>query len=182
MCMIIATGLMFAQKPFSFGPKIGVDYTHRWGNNVNDESALNYQAGAFFEYRFNNRISIAPELVFASHSTPKREIVDWIDIDPPIDITRTEQINYIDIPILLKYYFTSSLSVDLGPQFGICVYDKYTEKWKDDGKYKKTKHDLGANSFDFGVGIGLKYLTIVKIRMVMLKLLSVAGFNLTGVR
>ena len=69
----------------------------------------------------------------------------------------TEQINYINIPILLKYYFTPSLSVDLGPQLGICVYDKFTEKWKDDGKDKKTKHDLGANRFDFGVGIGLTY-------------------------
>ena len=54
-------------------------------------------------------------------------------------------------------FIEPTLSVDLGPQFGICVYDKYTEKWKDDGKYKKTKHDLGANSFDFGVGIGLTY-------------------------
>ena len=30
MCMIMATGAAMAQKQFTFGPKIGVDYTHFW--------------------------------------------------------------------------------------------------------------------------------------------------------
>ncbi len=60
MCTILATGAAMAQKQFTFGPKIGVDYTHYWGEDVNHGGQLNYQAGLFMEYRFTNKFSIAP--------------------------------------------------------------------------------------------------------------------------
>ena len=66
MCTILATGAAMAQKQFTFGPKIGVDYTHYWGEDVNHGGQLNYQAGLFMEYRFTNKFSIAPEVVFAA--------------------------------------------------------------------------------------------------------------------
>ena len=132
VCMLMAAGTAMAQKTFTFGPKVGVDYTHQWGKNINDESALSYQAGVFMEYRLNNKFAIAPEVVFAAHKRPKMEWKDWwLSEEPTRDITTTYQTNYINIPVMLKYYVTSSLSIDLGPQFGFKVYDKSTDKWDD---------------------------------------------------
>ena len=157
VCMLMAAGTAMAQKTFTFGPKVGVDYTHWWGKNINDESALSYQAGVFMEYRFSNKFAIAPEVVFAAHNRPKMEWKDWIDKDPAVDVITTYHTNYINIPVMFKYYATSSLSIDLGPQFGLKVYDKYTDKWEEDGKKMKEKHNMGNRSFDFGLGLGLTY-------------------------
>ena len=157
VCMVLASGAAMAQKTFTFGPKIGIDYTHQLGKNINDESALNYQVGAFMEYRLNNKFAIAPEVVFATNARPKMEWVDGFYHDPAIDVTTTYQRNYINIPVMFKYYVSPSLSIDLGPQFGFKVYDRYTDKWEERGREMKEKHSLGYRNFDFGLGLGATY-------------------------
>ena len=158
VCMLIAAGTAMAQKTFTFGPKVGVDYTHRWGKNINDESALNFQAGVFMEYRFNSKFAIAPEVVFATHARPKREWKDWwLSEEPTRDITSTYQTNYINIPVMFKYYVTKSLSIDLGPQLGLKVYDKCTDKWEDSNGHWDEKYNMSHRSVDFGLGLGATY-------------------------
>ena len=157
MCMILTAGAAMAQKTLTFGPKVGVDYTHQWGKNINDESALSYQAGVFMEYRFSNKFAIAPEVVFAAHNRPESDLNLWMNEYPPRDVTTTYHTNYINIPVMFKYYVTKSLSIDLGPQFGFKVYDKYTEKWEEDGKKIIVKHDMYHRNFDFGLGLGATY-------------------------
>ena len=70
MCMLLAAGAAMAQKRFTFGPKVGVDFTHFWGKETKSfwefKGVFNYQAGAFFEYRFSDKFAIAPEVVFAA--------------------------------------------------------------------------------------------------------------------
>ena len=157
VCMLMAAGTAMAQKAFTYGPKVGVDYTHQWGKNINDESALSYQAGLFMEYRFSNKFAIAPEVVFAAHNRPKSDLNLWMNEYPPRDVITTYHTNYINIPVMFKYYATSSLSIDLGPQFGFKVYDKYTDKWDEDGKKMKEKHNMYHRNFDFGLGLGATY-------------------------
>ncbi len=158
VCMLMAAGTAMAQKTFTFGPKVGVDYTHRWGKNINDESALNFQAGVFMEYRFNSKFAIAPEVVFATHARPKREWKDWwLSEEPTRDITSTYQTNYINIPVMFKYYVTKSLSIDLGPQLGLKVYDKCTDKWEDSNGHWDEKYNMSHRSVDFGLGLGATY-------------------------
>ena len=158
VCMLMAAGTAMAQKNFTIGPKVGVDYTHWWGKNINDESALSYQAGVFMEYRMNNKFAIAPEVVFAAHNRPKMEWQDWwINEYPARDIITTYHTNYINIPVMFKYYVSPSLSIDLGPQFGFKVYDRYTDKWEERGREMKEKHSLGYRNFDFGLGLGATY-------------------------
>ena len=158
VCMLMAAGTAMAQKNFTIGPKVGVDYTHWWGKNINDESALSYQAGVFMEYRLNNKFAIAPEVVFAAHNRPKMEWQDWwMNEYPARDIITTYHTNYINIPVMFKYYVTSKLSIDLGPQFGFKVYDKYTDKWEEDGKKMKATHNMYHRNFDFGLGLGATY-------------------------
>ena len=152
MCTILATGAAMAQKQFTFGPKIGVDYTHFWGEDVNHDGQLNYQAGLFMEYRFNDKVSIAPEVVFAAQGGKMK----WID--GVIGVNTTYNLNYINVPVMLKFYVAPSLSIDLGPQLGVNIYKKATDKWTYDGKDLKDTYELnGVKTVDFGVGLGLTY-------------------------
>lgn len=157
----VATGAAMAQKTFTFGPKIGVDYVHYWGENTDHAGRLAYQAGAFFEYRFSDKFSIAPELVFAAQGgkTDGVIIYDKDDLVSGYDSNAkwTYNMNYINLPVMLKFYATPELSIDLGPQLGVNVYHKATLKA---GKtnYKETV-DLKdiVNTIDVGIGFGLTY-------------------------
>ena len=161
LCMILAAGTAMAQKQFTFGPKVGVDYTHFWGKDTkNFRGLLNYQAGMFFEYRFTDNFSIAPEVVFASQGDKYKFTIPLED-----EITGetlgykdtyiTYNVNYINVPVMLKYYVIPSLSIDFGPQLGINVYSKKAhdgiegDATFDNKEYTKT--------VDFGIGFGLTY-------------------------
>jgi hypothetical protein len=158
--MILAAGAAMAQKTFTFGPKIGVDYTHFWGKDSKTGKGLfNYQAGVFMEYRFNDKFSIAPEVVFAAQGD-KMDIfyTEYDENANPIGEAKcheTDHMNYINVPIMLKYYVIPSLSIDFGPQLGINVYSKYNYDGSpyagdyDNKEYTKT--------IDFGLGLGLTY-------------------------
>ena len=158
MCMLLTAGAAMAQKQFTFGPKIGVDYTHFWGKNAYHGGQLNYQAGLFMEYRFTSRFSIAPEVVFAAQGG-KYDVKDYNDGDGYFDAKFTENVNYTNIPVMFKYYVTPALSIDLGPQLGINVYSKYTVESKDKHLNIKETEDQkdDTKTIDVGVGLGLTY-------------------------
>ena len=161
VCLLLASSAAMAQKTFSFGPKIGVDYTHYWGKHTSHGGKLNYQAGLQMEYRFNGKFALAPEVVFAAQGG-KYDFVNY-DKTYPSQYGRYTRpanyhINYINLPVMFKYYMTPSLSIDFGPQVGFNVYKKSTDKWKYEGKsFKETDELKGLKTVDFAIGLGLTY-------------------------
>jgi opacity protein-like surface antigen len=149
ICLMLAVGAAMAQKTFTFGPKIGVDYTHFWGEGVKHGGQINYQAGVFMEYRFNEKFSIAPEVVFAAQGGKYKRPVFMAG-----EVLTTYNINYINVPVMLKYYVIPALSIDLGPQIGFNIYSKRTMDF-DPKETEDIKSD--TKSVDFGVGLGLTY-------------------------
>ncbi|MBQ9584589.1 MAG: PorT family protein [Muribaculaceae bacterium] len=158
MCTILATGAAMAQEQFTFGPKIGVDYTHYWGKDVGHGGVLNYQIGLFMEYRINNKFSVAPEFVFAAQGG-KYEDVYRIPEMGKIEVNVTDHANYINVPVMLKYYVIPELSIDFGPQIGFNIYSKYTAKAKDSSiEFKETYDEKEeTKNVDFGFGLGVTY-------------------------
>ncbi len=153
--MVLATGAAFAQKQFTFGPKFGMDLTNFWGKDLPHGMQFNYQAGAFMEYRFNNKFSIAPEVVFAAQGG-KMDAAYFYDGISNADIMFN--FNYINIPIMLKLYASPKFSIDFGPQVGFNVYHKATVKAKADGASASYTDDIeGVKSVDFGLGLGATY-------------------------
>ena len=160
LCMIMATGAAMAQKQFTFGPKIGVDYTHNWGKDVDHGGLINYQAGLFMEYRLTDKFAIAPEVVFAAQGGKNDFLyVEYTGttLTESFDAVYTDNRNYINVPVMLKYYVAPALSIDFGPQLGINVYHKCTIKGKGDHKDFGYKYDTDAKKIDFGLGLGLTY-------------------------
>jgi len=151
--MLLTAGFATAQKRFTFGPKIGVDYTHFWDNEVDASGQFNYQAGAFLEYRFTDKFSVAPEVVFAAQGAKKKQAIET-----------TYHTNYINVPVMLKWYVIKPLSIDFGPQLGINIYSKGTTKSipQEAPMLKRIAdgtHDMKdlTKTVDFGVALGLTY-------------------------
>lgn len=155
-CAIMAIG---AQAQVSYGVKAGFDLTNFWGENVKHGMKPSYQAGLFLEYKFNDKFAIAPEAVFASQGGKFKavdgELATWLDKlgEGSLNKDITYNVNYINIPVMLKYYVTPDFSIDFGPQLGINVYSKYSIKDVDDAVDIKD----GTESVDFGLGLGGTY-------------------------
>lgn len=168
LCVLLSAGTVMAQKKFTFGPKIGVDFTHFWGKNTEHfKGALNYQAGVFFEYRFTDKFSIAPEVVFAAQGA-KEDLytlfIENVGTEDNIALVAnlekdgyaTYNTNYVNVPVMFKYYVIPSLSIDLGPQLGVNVYSKKTYKDCDNLAGTEDLKDY-TKIVDVGVALGLTF-------------------------
>lgn len=69
-------------------------------------------------------------------------------------VTLTTKLDYINIPILANVYVTKGLAVKLGVQPAFNVSDKQKLSG---GKASVEAEDVGAESFDFSIPVGLSY-------------------------
>ena len=143
---------MSAMAQVQFGAKVGFDMTNFWGENVDHGMKPSYQAGLMMEYKFNPHFAIAPEVVFASQGGKVKAVeVNLFDLTITGKKKLTYNTNYINVPLMLKYYVAPSFSVDFGPQVGFNVYSKATV----DGETIDLKD--GTKTVDFGLGLGGTY-------------------------
>ena len=72
-----------------------------------------------------------------------------------LDVSKnvTFNTNYINVPVMLKYYVSPAFSIDFGPQVGFNVYSKVSVEGYDKA------YDLKDNTkgVDFGLGLGGTY-------------------------
>ena len=110
---------MSAMAQVQFGAKVGVDATNFWGKDINHGMQLNYQAGLVMEYKFSPKFAIAPEAVFAAQGG-EFKLAEF----GSTEIKNTFTTNYINVPVMLKFYAAPAFSIDFGPQVGFNVYSK----------------------------------------------------------
>ena len=139
---------MSASAQVQFGAKVGFDLTNFWGSDVEHGMKPSYQAGLVMEYKFNPNFAIAPEVVFASQGG-KFKALDLNIFGLDVSKTVTYNTNYINIPVMFKYYVAPAFSIDFGPQLGINVYSKYSIEDVDKAV------DIKDNTKDVDCGLGL---------------------------
>ncbi|MBQ1737228.1 MAG: PorT family protein [Muribaculaceae bacterium] len=143
---------MSASAQVQFGAKVGFDLTNFWGSDVEHGMKPSYQAGLVMEYKFNPNFAIAPEVVFASQGG-KFKALDLNIFGLDVSKTVTYNTNYINIPVMFKYYVAPAFSIDFGPQLGINVYSKYSIEDVD----KAVDIKDNTKDVDFGLGLGGTY-------------------------
>jgi len=142
----------FAQTPnmweirnWSFGAKAGVNFANTSDMpNGDTKMRTGFYAGVFGEYRMNYWFGLQAEAVYSAQG---------VTHEPNSALKLEYKQDYINIPILAKFYVIDNLSVEVGPQFGFLV--------NDEAKVKVGSVTGGYGSdtkgFDFSVGMGLTY-------------------------
>ncbi len=150
---------MSASAQVQFGAKAGFDLTHFWGEDAPHGLQPNYQVGLMMEYKFNPHFAIAPEVVFAAQGGKETGKIDVEEIPGIVEAKGTFHTNYINVPVMLKFYATPEFSIDFGPQVGFNVYSKMTASGKVSGIEAKQTIDLKdiTKTVDFGLGLGATY-------------------------
>lgn len=139
----------FAQQQLKFGPKAGVNFANLSGVD-NTEMKIGFHVGAVAEIKFNEKFSIQPEVVYSAQGAKNTTTVPVLG-----EVETTWNNDYINIPILAKYYIVDGFSVEAGPQVGFLVKSEAKIESGNSSVKDDTKDDF--KSTDFGLGFGLAY-------------------------
>ena len=101
----------FSQE-IDLGVKAGANFS-----SITDASGLSNRTGllggAFAAIKFTDKVALQGELLYSQQGAE-------FD-DEKIDL------NYVNVPVILKYYFVQGLNLQVGPQFGFIVDDNVEE-------------------------------------------------------
>ncbi len=104
-----------------FGIKGGLNANKISGKSYKEGFNYNYQAGAFLQINFANRIGIQPELNFVQSSSEFTNDPTAVYDDLFRDGSqKTATLNYLEVPVLLNVNLGTSKKVklQLGPSYG----------------------------------------------------------------
>jgi hypothetical protein len=102
-----------AQK-INFGIKAGLNMSMLTGSKDQIMSSNNgFFGGAILEYKILGKMAIQPELLFSAQGA-KLESKD-------LTFSITRKMDYLILPIMVKYYIKSGLFVEAGPQAGFLI-------------------------------------------------------------
>jgi hypothetical protein len=143
--LVFLFGFVNAQdrKDMSFGVKGGLNIssiTNAEEDGVNSKSLVGFHIGFFGEFMISDQFAIQPELLYSTQGV-KLEF-DGEEGDLKVD--------YINVPVMAKYYLADAFSLELGPQIGFLVSSKVesgglSEDVKDETKPIDVSLGFGAN-------------------------------------
>lgn len=133
--VIVVLGLSnINAQEIKFGAKGGLNFASISGDNAGDiELVTAFNFGVLAEIPITEKFSFQPELLYSGQGYS-------FDDD-------TVALNYLNVPLMGKYYLTKGLSLEAGPQIGFLL------------SAKNDKADVkdSFNAIDFGVNFGLGY-------------------------
>lgn len=131
-----------AHSQFKVGIKAGANIGKIDGVPYKDQFKFGYQLGGFVSVGLGEKIAIQPEVLFSQTNTKMSDSYATV-WDEKFDKGKT--LNYVSVPVLLKYNPQGFISLVAGPQFSILTN-------KDENLYQNGKK-LFKNS-DFGMVAG----------------------------
>lgn len=149
---LLFTLISFSQETeMKLGFKTGVNFSSIASGQFNQAGIprVGILVGVVGEFPIANQISFAPEVVYSTQGNVRR--FDQMGSN----FTNRTQINYINAPLLFKYYFNETFSIDLGPYVGANIISKSVIR----GDGDRSSSDLeGVNTFDAGLSGSISYL------------------------
>ena len=132
---IVFIGTLPAQGNLVFGIKGGLNTSNIIGEHYDYEGQTDYItgfcAGAFFSYYFNDIFAIQPEILFTTKGM-KFKYTYYTYTGIGVEVEKKKNLNYIEIPILAKYYIETQGIVKphmyIGPYLGLKYSAKYSLK------------------------------------------------------
>ncbi len=130
-------------QEIKFGVKAGINFATIAGDETDDlKSKTTFHIGAVVEIPISDSFSIQPELVYSSQGAK----VD--DNNSDVEL----KLDYINLPIMAKFYVSEGFSLEAGPQVGFLMSSKIEE----DGESEDLKNETSGIDFGLNLGLGFK--------------------------
>lgn len=162
--LVLLFGEDVATEDFFFSLKLGGNLSNLSGID-NTKTALGLNFGLVANIKLTDKLFLVPEFMPLSPKGAKDipfRSTSNASLDQLIQPTTSSatQLNYIDIPIVAKYYVTEKLGIEAGPQISILTgaTDVYRGKIKeDDDLVFENDMKSNLNTIDAGVVAGVTY-------------------------
>lgn len=155
--LIFGTSTMIAQD-VKLGAKAGVNFAKLSGEAVEDaDGRTGFHVGFLAEIPLSERFAIQPELVYSQQGLQSKETFDGTEFETKV------KLDYLNVPVMAKFYLIDGLSIEAGPQFGFNINAKQELEvtgGDTDGDFEITGEDDikdEVSGFDLGIGGGLAY-------------------------
>lgn len=140
---LLTTGAVYSQaskreEGIKLGFKSGLNVSNFMSSDIEEDMAFrtSIHIGFLAEVIISDKASFQPELLYSGQG--------YVGEDTK------KKFNYINVPLLLKYYVADNISIEAGPQVGFLINS--IER----GNNGNTDFE-DQNVVDFGVNIGLGY-------------------------
>jgi opacity protein-like surface antigen len=138
--LFLATSASIQAQLVKFGVKAGVNFANQTGDafdapEIDKEGITSYHAGVVAEIKLLDRFAIQPELLYSTQGATYKNAGEEFK----------NELGYLSIPVMAKFYLTDSFSLEVGPQASFLLSEKDNVNFED------------AETFEFGVNAGLGY-------------------------
>ena len=137
----------------SFGVKGGVNFaTVNGGDFDSPNSRTSFHVGALAEFPIADIFSLQVEALYSGQGFEYETIGSVLGSRE----TSEYQLDYINVPVLAKFYLFKGFSIEAGPQFSFLVNEELDSAPNNDEGDNPTEE---AKTFDFGVAGGVTFQT-----------------------
>lgn len=124
----------------TFGAKAGLNFASMTGDDADGlDGRTSFHLGVTAEIEMSDTFSIQPELLYSGQGYTA-------------DGDVTGKVDYINLPVMAKFYVADGISLEAGPQIGFLA----SAKADVDGESTDIKDSLKSTDFALNLGAGYK--------------------------
>ncbi len=155
-----------------FGVKGGVNLASLGGDDTGDlKGRTGFHVGGLVEIQISDKFSVQPELLYSAQGAEMEfsESFDEFGMNFSMEAKSKLKLDYINVPIMAKYYVIEGLAIEAGPQIGflmsakqktdVSISGNIPEEFLDMFDFEETDEDVKdqLNTLDFALGLGASY-------------------------
>ena len=159
--MLFGFSTVNAQE-INFGAKAGVNFASITGDDTDDlDGRTSFHIGIVAEIVISDKFSVQPELLYSSQGATSEDSYTEEDIN--IKEEGTVKLDYINLPIMAKFYVGEGFSLEAGHQIGFLMNSEIEMKLTASGagvsESISVTEDLKDHikGIDFGLNLGVGY-------------------------
>ncbi|WP_333662405.1 porin family protein [Chishuiella changwenlii] len=149
-----------ANAQTKFGVKGGMNVSNLRGEDENADAKIGLYAGGYATIKIDDKFAFQPEVLYSAQGAKQEGNLNVDGIGNAFAKVKYK-VDYINIPLMFKYYATEGLSIEAGPQVGLLVSSKMNVKGHVLSSSQQFDTTVDAKdlfkSVDFGLNVGLGY-------------------------
>ncbi|WP_138434500.1 porin family protein [Winogradskyella algicola] len=137
-----------------FGAKAGVNLASIGGDAEDVDARTSFHIGGVAEIVISDKFSVQPELLFSSQGAKSEYTEDFGEFGS-FDVEEKIKLNYLNLPVMAKYYVAEGFSLEAGPQIGFLLSADAEVEVDGESEEEDVKDEF--KGIDFGLGFGAGY-------------------------
>lgn len=128
--------------------KAGVNFATLNSESKIFTSRISFHAGFGIENELSEKFFLAPEVMFSSQGAKVKK-----------SSKRELRLNYLNLPVMIRYYPNGGFFLEAGPQAGILVSGRQSA----DSQYDSDVSNIKGQDYGFNLGLGFKSESVIGI-------------------